>query len=106
MLSPSSGFLPQSKNVYVVRLIGCRCKCESVKLSRVYHAVSPLTAGNNSIHPCNSELGKWEKWLDGRSSMDVVAVNPIEVVFFPTDYVVSKVHSGMSDGAVELAMSL
>lgn len=92
MLFPSSGFLPQSKNVYVVRLIGCRCKCESGKL-------------NNSIHPCNTELDKWEKWLDGRSSTDVVAVNPIEVVFFPTDYVVSKVHSSMSDGAVGLAMS-
>lgn len=39
-------------------------------------------------------------WL----SMEVVAVNPIEIVFFPCDYVVPQINSSTTDGAVEVAM--
>lgn len=38
--------------------------------------------------------------------MDIVAVDPVEVVFFPTDYIVPEVHSSTSDWAVEVFMSL
>ena len=37
-------------------------------------------------------------------SMEVEAVDPIEVMFFPCDYIVPQVDSSMCDGAVELAM--
>lgn len=39
-------------------------------------------------------------WL----SVEVVAVNPIEIMFFPCDYVVPQINSSTRDGAVEVAM--